>query len=51
MRVAVLQAAHEAYRTLDPASIAGLKLFVDGRNALQREPFERAGVTYVGIGR
>jgi nucleotide sugar dehydrogenase len=51
MRVAVLQAAHEAYRTLDPASIAGLKLFVDGRNALEREPFERAGVTYVGIGR
>ena len=51
MRVAVLQAAHDAYRTLDPASIAGLKLFVDGRNALDREPFERAGVTYVGIGR
>ena len=25
--------------------------FVDGRNALDREPFERAGVGYVGIGR
>jgi UDP-N-acetyl-D-glucosamine dehydrogenase len=51
MRVAVLQAAHDVYRALDPSSIAGLKLFVDGRNALDREPFERAGVTYVGIGR
>jgi nucleotide sugar dehydrogenase len=51
MRVAVLQAAHEAYRDLDPAEVAGLELFVDGRNALDREPFDRAGVTYVGIGR
>jgi UDP-N-acetyl-D-mannosaminuronic acid dehydrogenase len=51
VRVAILQAAHEAYRSLDPAAIPGLELFVDGRNALERELFERAGVPYVGIGR
>jgi nucleotide sugar dehydrogenase len=51
VRVAILQAAHEAYRSLDPAALPGLELFVDGRNALEREPFERAGVGYVGIGR
>ncbi|HUF07118.1 MAG TPA: nucleotide sugar dehydrogenase, partial [Candidatus Binatia bacterium] len=51
IRVAVLQAAHDAYRELDPASLSGLKLFVDGRNAVDREPYERAGVGYVGIGR
>jgi hypothetical protein len=49
--VAILQAAHEAYRSLDPAVLPGLELFVDGRNALERDPFERAGVRYVGIGR
>lgn len=51
VRVAILQAAHETYRSLDPASMAGLELFVDGRNALGREPFEKAGVAYAGIGR
>ena len=51
VRVAILQAAHEAYRSLDPATMPGLEMFVDGRNALEREPFDRAGVRYVGIGR
>ena len=51
VHVAVLQAAHEVYAELDPASLPGLELFVDGRNALEREPFEAAGVRYVGIGR
>jgi UDP-N-acetyl-D-mannosaminuronic acid dehydrogenase len=51
VRVAVLQAAHDEYRNLDPARLPGLELFVDGRNAVDREPFERAGVGYVGIGR
>jgi len=51
VRVAVLQAAHAAYRTLDPASLPGLELFVDGRNALDRGDFERSGIGYVGIGR
>jgi nucleotide sugar dehydrogenase len=51
IRVAILQAAHEAYRSLEPGALPGLELFVDGRNALDRGPFERAGVGYVGIGR
>ena len=50
VRVAVLQAACAAYRELDPAALPGLELFVDGRNALDREPFDRAGIAYVGIG-
>jgi nucleotide sugar dehydrogenase len=50
-RVAILQAGHAAYRDLDPGAIPSLELFVDGRNALDRAPFERAGVAYVGIGR
>jgi nucleotide sugar dehydrogenase len=50
-RVAILQAGHEAYRELDPRSIPGLELFVDGRNALDRATFDRAGIAYVGIGR
>jgi len=51
VRVAILQAAHRDYLHLDPASLPGLELFVDGRNAVEKEPFERAGVGYVGIGR
>ena len=38
-------------RDARPGRPAGLELFVDGRNALDREPFDRAGVGYVGIGR
>ena len=37
--------------TRAPAALPGLELFVDGRNAVEREPFDRAGVGYVGIGR
>ena len=51
VRVAILQAAHEAYRSLQPDALPGLELFVDGRNAVEREPYDRAGVGYVGIGR
>jgi UDP-N-acetyl-D-glucosamine dehydrogenase len=51
MRVAILQAAHQAYRSLNPADLPGVELLVDGRNALERETFERAGMGYVGIGR
>ncbi|HSM38642.1 MAG TPA: nucleotide sugar dehydrogenase [Candidatus Limnocylindrales bacterium] len=51
VRVAIVQAGHEAYRSLDPASISGLELLVDGRNALDAEPFIAAGIAYVGIGR
>jgi nucleotide sugar dehydrogenase len=51
VRVAVLQAAHLAYRGMPADAIPGLELFVDGRNAIDREPYERAGIGYVGIGR
>jgi UDP-N-acetyl-D-glucosamine dehydrogenase len=49
--VAILQAAHERYRELDAASLPGLRLFVDGRNAVDRDAWQRGGVSYVGIGR
>ena len=51
VRVAVLQAGHEAYREMDPAAIPGLELLVDGRNALDGDRWTAAGVSYVGIGR
>jgi len=51
IRVVVLQAAHEAYRSMASDAIPGLELFVDGRNAIDREPYELAGIGYVGIGR
>jgi UDP-N-acetyl-D-glucosamine dehydrogenase len=51
VRVAILQAAHEVYRHMDPGSIPGLELVVDGRNVLERERYEAAGIRYVGIGR
>ncbi len=51
VKVAVLQAGHAAYRDLDAASLPGLHLFVDGRNALTAEQFAGGSVRYVGIGR
>ncbi|HSK94563.1 MAG TPA: nucleotide sugar dehydrogenase [Candidatus Angelobacter sp.] len=51
VRVAVLQAAHTAYRELEPTALPGVELLVDGRNALDPERWRSAGVTYVGIGR
>jgi len=51
VKVAILQAAHAAYGDLEPAALPGLELMVDGRNALDRERYRRAGVAYVGIGR
>jgi nucleotide sugar dehydrogenase len=51
IQVAILQAAHSEYSTLDPKTLPGLQLFVDGRNALDKERFSAAGIEYVGIGR
>ncbi|HEX5040648.1 MAG TPA: UDP binding domain-containing protein, partial [Candidatus Limnocylindria bacterium] len=51
VRVAVLQAPHGVYAELRPASLPGLELFVDGRNAVDRAAWEGGGVPYVGIGR
>lgn len=50
VRAAVIQAAHEAYRTLDLASLPGIELLLDGRNALERDAVEAAGIAYLGIG-
>jgi nucleotide sugar dehydrogenase len=49
IKVAILQAGHRAYRDLTAASLPGLELFVDGRNALEAAQFGD-GVRYVGIG-
>jgi nucleotide sugar dehydrogenase len=51
VRAAILQAAHAAYLDLDPASIPGLEVLLDGRNALDRGRIEAAGVRYLGVGR
>jgi hypothetical protein len=48
--VAILQAAHAAYRDLDLASVPGLELLVDGRNALDPSAVAAAGVAYLGVG-
>lgn len=50
VRAAVVQAAHEAYRSIDLGALPGLELLIDGRNALDRTAVERAGVAYAGIG-
>ena len=51
VRAAVVQAPHAAYRTLDLASIPGLELLLDGRNALDPTAVRAAGIAYAGIGR
>ena len=51
VRVAILQAAHGAYRELAPRDLPGIELFVDGRNALDPARWTDGRVTYVGVGR
>jgi UDP-N-acetyl-D-mannosaminuronic acid dehydrogenase len=51
VKVAILQAGHADYATLEAASLPGLELFIDGRNALAAERFSGEGVRYAGIGR
>ena len=50
VRVAIVQAGHREYLELDPGSIPGLELMVDGRNVLDAARYAKAGVGYVGIG-
>lgn len=50
VKVAIVQAPHAIYRDLDPAALPGLELFVDGRNAIDRDRWDAAGVAYLGIG-
>jgi nucleotide sugar dehydrogenase len=46
----ILQAAHKEYRELEPASLGGAKVFLDGRGAASRDLFEAAGMRFVSIG-
>jgi UDP-N-acetyl-D-mannosaminuronic acid dehydrogenase len=48
---AILQADHDAYRTLTPADLPGARAVVDGRDALDPAPFAAAGVALRRIGR
>ncbi len=50
VKVAIVQAPHAAYADLDPSTLPGVELFVDGRNAIGRERWDAAGVPYLGIG-
>ena len=47
----VLQAYHRQYHDLDFGQIRGLRVVLDGRNALDAGRVERAGARYLGIGR
>ena len=51
IRAAVIQAPHATYQSLDLATIPGLELLLDGRNALDPATVTAAGVSYAGIGR
>jgi UDP-N-acetyl-D-mannosaminuronic acid dehydrogenase len=46
-----VQAFHDQYRGLDPGAFPGCSVVLDGRNVLQRETLEAAGMRYLGIGR
>jgi len=48
---AILQADHADYRGLGPGDLPGLRALVDGRDALDPEPFRGAGVAVRRIGR
>jgi UDP-N-acetyl-D-glucosamine dehydrogenase len=48
---AILQADHAEYIALEPPDLPGLRALVDGRNALDPEPWRAAGVTVRRIGR
>ena len=50
VRVAILQAGHQAYLDLDPRAIPGLELMIDGRNVLDHGRYRDAGIGIVGIG-
>jgi nucleotide sugar dehydrogenase len=46
----IVQAWHDAYRALDWATIPGLKVVFDGRNALDPNAVREAGVRYLAVG-
>lgn len=50
IRVIMLQASHQAYRSLDFRQFASCQVVLDGRNALNREQIEALGMQYIAIG-
>jgi UDPglucose 6-dehydrogenase len=50
---AIMQACHDDYKAIDWGQVAqmGCKVVLDGRNCLDRQEIERAGMTYIGMGR
>jgi UDPglucose 6-dehydrogenase len=50
---ALMQACHDQYRWLDWQLLAqlGCRVVLDGRNCLDRQVIEAAGMTYLSIGR
>ncbi len=49
----LIATAHTEFVNLTPAKLKrlGIKVIVDGRNCLPKEDFQKAGITYKGIGR
>ncbi|MBI4093015.1 MAG: nucleotide sugar dehydrogenase [Candidatus Kerfeldbacteria bacterium] len=52
-RALILMTDHEEFRHLDPRRLKqrGIVAIIDGKNALDKERFLRAGIAYRGIGR
>ncbi|HLF70807.1 MAG TPA: nucleotide sugar dehydrogenase [Dehalococcoidia bacterium] len=46
----ILQAAHPEYRDLNPATLKGCRVFLDGRGGFDRGRVEAAGMRYIRIG-
>jgi UDP-N-acetyl-D-glucosamine dehydrogenase len=51
--VALIATAHSVFKKITPVILkkAGVDILVDGRNCLNKETFQKAGITYRGIGR
>lgn len=52
-RMAILATGHSEFLALKPKVFkeCGVKVFIDGRNAFNKESFEKEGIIYRGIGR
>jgi nucleotide sugar dehydrogenase len=50
IRAIILQADHQAYRSLDFSCFTGCRIVLDGRNALSRGRIESLGMHYIAIG-
>jgi UDP-N-acetyl-D-glucosamine dehydrogenase len=48
---AILQAEHDEFRRLAPADLPGLRVLLDGRDAVDPEPWRAAGVRVLRLGR